>query len=474
MRKMTLLVTMAMGMLILSPLSLPAGNSKSPEGIWTGALNVMGTRLRIVFKVVKNPDGGWKTTLDSPDQGARDIPVSETVVRGDSLILNVAVAMGKYEGFMKADGDTLEGKWTQRGTSLPLQLVRTQSIPETRRPQEPLPPYPYVSEEVQFHNEEAGIDLAGTFTRPSGNGPFPAVALLTGSGAQDRDETIFGHKPFLVLADHLTRNGIAVLRFDDRGVGKSSGGMQNATTLDFVTDALAAVNYLKSRSDVNLMRIGLAGHSEGGMIAPLAASRNGDISFLVLLAGPGLRGDSLLFLQGEAIMKAAGSDPQSISKNLEIQKRLFAVVETESDTAAAALKIRGLLEEVLRELTDEEKQQTGFSEETIPLQVRQVNSAWIRFFLTYDPAKVLEKIRIPVLALWGEKDLQVPPVSNKPLMEAAFAKAGNQKASLRVLPGLNHLFQSCTTGGPAEYASIEETFSPAAMEVISAWINELK
>ncbi|MBN2201473.1 alpha/beta fold hydrolase [bacterium] len=473
MRKVMLLVMLALGMLIPITGSLSAGNPKSPEGIWTGALDIMGNRLRIVFKVTKNPDGGWKTALDSPDQGARDIPVSETVVRGDSLILQVAVVRGKFEGLLNAAGDSLTGKWTQGGISMPLNLSKAESLPVTTRSQEPAPPYPYVSEDVQFHNAAAGIDLAGTFTRPSGKGVFPAVALLTGSGAQDRDETVFGHKPFLVLADHLTRSGIAVLRFDDRGTGKSGGNIRNATTLDFVTDALAAVDYLKSRSDVKPERIGLAGHSEGAIIAPLAASRNGDISFLVLLAGPGLRGDSLLFLQGEAIMKASGTDARSISKNREIQKRLFAVVETEPDTAAAAQKIRGLLEDALKELTEEEKQQTGFSAETIPLQVRQINSPWIRFFLTYDPVKVLEKIRIPVLALWGEKDLQVPPAQNLPLMQAAFAKAGNKKADLRVLPSMNHLFQTCSTGAPSEYAAIDETFSPDALNAVSGWILRL-
>lgn len=474
MRRMTFLVTMAIGLMVLIPQTLPAGTPKSPEGIWTGTLDAMGTRLRIVFKVSTVPETGWKTTLDSPDQGARDIPVAGTAVRGDSLFLDVAAVRGKFEGSLDAAGDSLHGKWTQGGVSFPLHLSRAESAPVTVRSQEPVPPLPYVSEEVQFRNASAGFDLAGTFTKPSGKGPFPAVALITGSGSQDRDESVFGHRPFLVLSDHLTRKGIAVLRFDDRGVGKSGGNAGEATTLDLVTDALAAVDYLKSRPDVNPKRVGLAGHSEGGMIAPLAASRNRDITFLVLLAGPAMRGDSLILLQAAAIMKASATPDSTINRQIEVQRRILGTIVSVPDTAEAAARVRDILNEVLARMSDEEKRQSGLSEETIPVQIRQMNSPWFRFFLSYDPAPVLEKIRVPVLALWGEKDAQVPPEQNLPLMRAALARAGNHKAELRVLPSLNHLFQTCRTGAPSEYAAIDETLSPVALNAVSEWILSWK
>jgi uncharacterized protein len=447
---------------------------RSAEGIWLGALEVMGTRLRIVFKISKVDDGAWKTTLDSPDQGAKDIPVSETVVSGDSLILRVAAVMGKFEGIVLAGGDTLDGKWTQGGMTFPLRLARAASAPDTRRSQEPVPPYPYVSEDVRFHNATAGIDLAGTFTKPETGGPFTAVVLLTGSGGQDRDETVFGHKPFLVLSDHLTHAGVAVLRFDDRGVARSGGSQQDATSLDFVTDANAAVEYLKSRPDVNPRRIGLIGHSEGGLIAPAAALRSRDVAFQVLLAGPAMRGDSLILIQAEAIMKASGADASTIADYRGVQKRIFDAVESEPDTAAATLKVRALLEGVMAGMTEAEKAQSGLSEQSIPMQIRQVNSPWFRFFLAYDPVPVLAKTKIPTLALWGGNDLQVPPASNRPLMEAAFAKAGNRRAVCRVMPSLNHLFQTCETGAPSEYARIDETFSPVALNAVSEWIAGIK
>lgn len=474
MRRMMFLVTMAIGLLVLIPQTLPAGTPKSPEGIWIGSLDAMGTRLRIVFKVATVPEGGWKTTLDSPDQGAKDIPVAGTFVRGDSLILDVAVVRGNFEGSLNAAGDSLHGKWTQGGISFPLHLSRAQSAPVTVRSQEPVPPLPYVSEEVQFRNVSAGFDLAGTFTKPSGKGRFPAVALITGSGSQDRDESVFGHRPFLVLSDHLTRKGIAVLRFDDRGVGKSGGNAGEATTLDLVTDALAAVDYLKSRPDVNPKRVGLAGHSEGGMIAPLAASRDRDIAFIVLLAGPAMRGDSLIVLQAEAIMRASGTPDSTVIRYVSVQKRIFDAIESEPDTAAAAARVRSILNEVVAGMTAEELSQSGLSEETIPVQISQVNSPWFRYFLSYDPAPVLGKIRVPVLALWGEKDTQVPPEQNLPLMRAALGRAGNRKAELRVLPSLNHLFQTCRTGAPSEYAAIDETFAPVALNAVSEWILSLK
>jgi pimeloyl-ACP methyl ester carboxylesterase len=442
------------------------------EGAWAGTLEVMGTKLRIVFKIAKNADGSWKTLLDSPDQGAKDIPVSGTIVKGDSLIFRVAAVTGAYEGLIQPDGKTAQGTWKQGGVSFPLALSRTDQAPTVNRPQEPKPPFPYKQEEVAFKNEKAGIVLSGTLTLPEQGGPFAAVAMITGSGPQDRDEQLLGHKPFLVIADYLTRRGIAVLRCDDRGVGKSTGDFAKATSVDFASDALAAVAFLKSRKDVDPKKIGLAGHSEGAIIAPMAANQSKDVAFVILLASPGMSGEDLLYLQGARINEAMGADAETISRNVATQRKMFDVLKKEKDDAIAEKQLRDILNETVKGMTAEEKAKTGFNEAAVDAQVRQVLTPWFRYFIGYNPVVELNRLRRPVLALWGEKDLQVPPKENRPLVEKALQKAGNKKAVLKVLPGLNHLFQTAITGSVSEYAQIEETISPAALAAMGDWIAE--
>ena len=442
------------------------------EGAWTGTLDAMGTKLRIVFRVAKNTDGSWKTLLDSPDQGAKDIPVSETVIKGDSLIFKSAAVMGTYEGLIQPDGKTALGTWKQGGVSFPLTLSKTDQAPTVNRPQEPKPPFPYKQEEVAFKNEKALIVLSGTLTLPEQGGPFAVVVMISGSGPQDRDEQILGHKPFLVIADYLTRRGVAVLRYDDRGVGKSTGDLAKATSVDFASDALAAVAFLKSRKDVDPNKIGLAGHSEGAIIAPMVANQSKDVAFVILLAGPGMNGEELLYIQAARISQAMGADEMTISKNEATQREMFKVLNREKDDTVAGKKLREILNEAAKGMTADEKAKTGFSEATIDMQIKQVLTPWFRYFIAYDPGVELNRLHCPVLALWGEKDLQVPPKENMPLVEQALRKAGNNKAVLKVLPGLNHLFQTANTGSVSEYAQIEETFSPAALTVIGDWIAE--
>ncbi len=301
------------------------------------------------------------------------------------------------------------------------------------------------------------MTLAATLTIPEGKGPFPAVVLITGSGPQDRDESLMGHKPFLILSDYLTRHGIAVLRADDRGTGKSTGDFKGATTADFATDTEAGVAYLKTRSEIDPHKIGLIGHSEGGVIAPMIAARNQDVAFIVMMAGTGVPGDQVLVAQGEAIQIANGKDPKEAAKEAEDEKAVLILVETEKDEA--------VLEKELKE-----KLAGQLPEPQIGLQIKQVTSPWFRYFLTYDPATALRHVTCPVLVINGSLDKQVLPSQNLPAIRKALAEAGNQHVEIDELPGLNHLFQTATTGSPTEYARIEETMSPVALEKMASWI----
>jgi pimeloyl-ACP methyl ester carboxylesterase len=279
-----------------------------------------------------------------------------------------------------------------------------------------------------------------------------------------------GHQPFLVLADYLTRRGVAVLRVDDRGVGKSTGNFGAATSRDFADDALAGVHFLKSRQDINPRQIGLIGHSEGGLIAPLVSTQSKDVAYLVLMAGPGVAGEEILQRQTELIMKANGMAPEGIQSSLDLQDRLFKILRQEPDAARAEQKMTEAVQQATAAMTDAQKQASGLTGEGPRMMAKQLNTPWFRFFLTYDPRQTLRKVKVPVLALNGEKDLQVTPKENLAAIAAALKEGGNQKVQTRELPGLNHLFQTAQTGSPSEYAQIEETLAPAAMQQVADWI----
>ncbi len=458
--------------LIASKSQINQDEKKGIDGIWQGVLKVSGIELRIVFKINKHENDSLSATLDSPDQGAKDIPVSEVIFENDSLRLGVKVVNGNYKGFLKTDGMTIAGTWSQGGMSLPLDLKRIEKIPELKRPQMPKKPYPYNEEEVEYQNEKAGIKLAGTLTTPKTEAPFPAVILISGSGAQDRDETIFEHRPFLILADYLTRLGIAVLRVDDRGVGGSTGKVSLSTSEDFAGDVLAGVEFLKTRKEIDSKKIGLIGHSEGGIIAPMVANKSDDIAFIVLMAGTGMTGEEILYLQAALIMKTQGVDDVKIAENRDQQEKMFAVMKQEPDSLKAAQKLRDILKKSLAEISNDEKEKMAGADAQINVQIKQVMNPWFRFFLTYDPRSALKKVKCPVLAINGEKDLQVPPKENLAAIEETLKQGGNSNYTIRELPGLNHLFQTAKIGSLSEYGKIEETISPTALKVIGDWILE--
>jgi len=444
----------------------------SIEGIWQGNLKVPGTELRIVFKISKNPEGTLTATLDSPDQGVTGIPVEEVIFEDNTLRLEVKSAGAVFEGKVSEDFLVIEGEWKQSGQILPLTVKRVDKAVEIFRPQVPKKPYPYIEEEVVYENKEAGITLAGTLTLPPGKGPSPAVLLISGSGPQDRNETIYNHRPFLVLADYLTRQGIAVLRVDDRGVGESTGDFSQATSVDFASDVLAGIEYLKTRKEINPEQIGLIGHSEGGLIAPMVAVKSPDVAFIILMAGTGLTGEEILYLQGALISRAMGVSEEDITKNRQFNENIFSLIKEEKDEKTIEEKLRQMFMDDWAELNEEEKSRIGDPEVFLKAQLQSLLSPWLKFFLTYDPKPTLSKVKCPVLAINGEKDLQVPPKENLSAIEEALKAGGNQNYTIKELPGLNHLFQTAQTGLPAEYAKIEETISPVALKIISDWILE--
>ncbi len=470
--------------------SQPAAEVRQPgepdvAGLWQGTLRLpTGDTLRVVFDIAEAEGGALTAEAISPDQGGGRIPVERIRLEGESLRVEMPAVGATFEGVVGEGAEAIEGQFTQGGSALPLTLRRTDAVPDAAAPpvrsQTPKPPFPYEAEDVTFENAADGVTLAGTLTLPEGEGPHPAAVLISGSGPQDRDEALAGHKPFLVLADHLTRRGIAVLRFDDRGVGASTGAFTEATSEDFARDAAAALRYLQARPEIDGGEIGLIGHSEGALVAPMAANATGSAAFLVLLAGPGVRGDTLLARQNALIFEAMGmSEEGAAAYEAQMLGALARLPSTSPDeplpdTLRAAL--RADFRAAAEAMTPADRavygptDSTAFAQ-TLDVLTAQLAQPWMRYFLAYDPAPALRRVDAPVLALFGEKDLQVPPEQNAEAVRAALAAGGNEDATVRTLPGLNHLFQTSETGAPGEYAQIEETMAPAALDAISAWIQ---
>ncbi|MGE3108749.1 MAG: alpha/beta hydrolase family protein [Phycisphaerales bacterium] len=442
---------------------------------WSGSVELPGG-MKLDFSVSLTPSGG---TISIPMQGVKDLPLSDVQVTPKQLKFGIKQAGAAWELQVADDGQSAQGVLKQGGefkTTMKRLAEGESAVKELNRPQEPKAPFPYDAHEVTFENQADGISLAGTLTIPRGDGPFPCVVLVSGSGPQNRDELLLGHKPFLVLADHLTRHGIAVLRFDDRGVAQSQGVFLTATTDDFARDALAAVKFLAARSEINPHQIGIAGHSEGGIVAPMCAALSKDVAFIVLLAGTGMMGADLLPIQSRLISVATGTDE--------------ALAQAQAKESAAILKMvvagaeRGDVERAIREaairefkaapetkdLPDDEL--TAKADAVVQQQSAALFTPWFKRFLTLDPRDYLRKVSCPVLAINGTLDLQVPPKDNLPLIEAALKQGGNTDVTIVELPHLNHLFQTCKTGSPTEYSEIEETFSPVALETVTNWIRK--
>lgn len=427
-------------------------------GTWLGYIEIPTGSLALVFNILKT-DTGFTATLDSPDQGVYDIPASSVEIDKKELHLKSAAVAGSFKGTLQ-DDNTIEGTWTQGGGGYDITLNRSEKVSKPDRPQTPTKPFPYTVQEITFKNPSAGITLAGTLTIPENTEPYPIVILISGSGPQNRDEELFSHKPFMVIADFLTKNGIAVLRFDDRGVAESEGDFASATSSDFVTDAAAAVQFVKTNSALSISSIGIIGHSEGAMIAPVIAAESSDVDFIIMLAGTVLTGEEVLYQQTKAIMAAQGVQEAVISENLKLIKEIYPIL-LENDVNTAETKLREIGTEM------------GLSEQEIDAQLNQLTSPWFMHFLSFSSKPQLESLSIPVLAVTGSVDLQVLADENLTAIETALKTAGNKNYKIKKYENLNHLFQHSETGAIEEYGSLTETFSEEVLQDISDWIHSI-
>lgn len=459
---------------------LTAGTAVAQEhkkfiGDWEGVLNA-GIELRVIFHIRDNGKNGLTTTADSPDQAIFDIPCDTTTVQGAILAIEMKSMNASFSGSLLGDS-IINGEFKQ-GVVLPLQLKKgLQPSRERKRLQTPQPPFPYKSEDVEYNNKDKSLRYGATITLPLGSGPYPTALLITGSGPQNRDEEIMGHKLFAVLADHLTRKGYIVLRVDDRGIGTSTGQFDKATSADFANDVRAGINYLLSRPEVDKKKIGLIGHSEGGMIAPIVASQRKDIDFIVLMAAPGIPIIDLMTEQNAAILRSAGISSKGVSAYTPVYKKTITQILHTTDSAATIMQVQKTISDwadttdpqVVKELGLELKENRDEMALTL---AKAMLLPWFKYFLAFDPAPYLQKLNSKVLAIAGDKDIQVIASSNLAGITASLKKSKAKNVEIRELKGLNHLFQTCKNCTIEEYSQLEETISPVALMVISDWLDK--
>ena len=430
------------------------------EGYWKGEIDLGVQKLETAFDI-KAIENGYSATFDVPAQGAFDIPVDEVSFQNGQLQLKMNAMDASYSGTLKDSG--IEGNFSQRGMTFPLNLVKAEKKEQKKaRPQDPLPPFKYHIEEVTFVNEKEGNKLVGTLTIPEGKGPFPAMVLVSGSGQQDRDEELMNPRPFWVIADYCALHGIAVLRYDDRGVGGSEGEVKNATSMDFSYDAEAAFDYLRNRKEIDASKVGILGHSEGGIINFMVSARRPEVAFLISLAGPSVNGIEVLKEQQAAILRASGMSEEMVQFSGNANAQMFDIIEASSSREEADSLLRQLVKG------------WGYNEELTEQTVGQMASPWMYYFLKYDPTEAIVKTNCPALLLNGSKDLQVIASQNLPGYEKIIVEHGKTNLILHELPDLNHLFQHCETGSPNEYFEIEETISPEVLEMIVGFVKKIE
>lgn len=449
-------------------ISLNANADEKLDGQWEGNLEVLGSKLDISVNIDSKDENNIKATIDIPQQGAKGLVLKNVIYKKPKIYMNLAEANNaSFEGQITED-DKISGIFKQSGFEGTFNLTK-KDIKQAK-----------VSSQVSYREEEVNlkngdVNLAGTLSFPDKKGTFPAVVLITGSGPQNRDEEIMGFKLFKVIADHLNKNGIAVLRLDDRGVGMSKGGnIEGATSLDYASDIEKGVEFLSNHKEINPDKIGLLGHSEGGLIAPYLANKNNKVSFMVLVAGPAQVGEQLLVEQNKSILNVSNLSQEKINDALEQQREVLEAVKTNKGWDKIKAKIKSQVIEDVNKLPNEAKKQIKdlnlYAEDYANNTIKTLNNNWIRFFISHDPLPILEKTKIPVLAIFGEKDLQVPSKINSQLMERAFIKAGNKNYKVITIPKANHLFQSANTGSPDEYSKLEKNFVPEFLDLVSDWV----
>ncbi len=454
-------------------------NAQGLSGAWSGKLD---GRITLIFHFLSAPGGGVTGTIDSPDQNAIGLPIATVITNKDSVTCILNAPSARYEA-VRVNDTTLKGLFLQGPAKIPLEVhkisgVAAMAAAPLHRPQTPFPPFPYNSDSVTYFNLDHSIHFGATLTYPKKGRAFPAAVLITGSGQQDRDETLLGHKPFAVIADYLTRRGYAVLRVDDRGTGLTTGDVISATSADFARDVEAGIAYLKTRKEIDAAKIGLIGHSEGAMIAPMIAARNKEVAFIILLASPVVGGYATLMYQSMEPFRLKGASPEY----LQLASHLEGIALNNSIRAAdTASFVNGFMTQYKAWAdsipdTVKAKYPDFFSS---PDQLKKIYakaarifvSPWWKFFMTYPSVNDFSHLKIPVLALNGEKDIQVECKSNLDLINKTLTAADNTHFETRAIPGLNHLFQHCHTCLSAEYAQLEETFAPEALQVMGDWLD---
>jgi uncharacterized protein len=449
---------------------------KNITGTWKGKITA---QLRLVFHFDYTKERTLFGTLDSPDQGVNGLPLSSVTIKKDSVIVEIDVAKVVYRAAFIND-TTLAGTWFQGGGKIPLQVMlesANSNIKIPNRPQTPKPPFSYNSEDVEYDNADKSVHFGATFTYPKSGHHFITAILITGSGLQDRDETIFYHKPFAVIADYLTKKGYAVLRVDDRTMGKSTGDVKYATSADYANDVIAGINYLKTRKETDTTKIGLIGHSEGGLIAPIVYTKWPRVAFIISLAGPGVSGADILLRQQTDPLKNAGINKTAFASfYLLTQKTLFFIHDFAAGPDSIILqKIKLNYEQWKAALPDSIAKALHLEGEDGEMYAKQTSGElqpWLRYFIATDPSLFWQKVKCPVLALDGSNDIQVYPTQNIPAIVAALQKAGNKNITTKIFPGLNHLFQHCTKCTVDEYKEIEETFATEALEEMANWLQK--
>jgi len=469
------IITKSLSLILFLFILHPAYSQQTIDGSWSGKIDIMGSALGIDVKFKTETDS-IRGTIDIPEQNAKDLKLIHIEFTSPKVYFELPAGPGLAVFDGKLEGDSITGKFTQAGIEGTFSLAKGENQTQIKPKEEDVTePLPYNSEEVTFNNGD--IKFAGTLTIPKTEGKHPAVVMITGSGPQNRDEELFGFKPFKVIADYLTRNGIAVLRYDDEGVGSSTGeSVSQYTTEDFAGDVLEAVKYLKTREDINPKQIGLIGHSEGGVVAPLTASKSKDIAFIVLMAGTGVKGIDIIKEQSKLIMEAEKTPEEDIKANDELMDKGYKIIESNGNLEDLKPELEKEELRSYNDLSDETKNSIKDKDEYIKTmvdaQIKQFSSPWIKFFLTYDPAPTLEKVKCPVLMLFGGLDLQVPPAQSKAPMEKALQEGGNKDYMSVVFPKANHLFLSANTGSPSEYASLPKEFVPDFLDTIKDWITK--